>query len=315
MTGWTTADIPAQTGRLAIVTGASGGIGYATARALLAAGAEVVLASHNEARGAAALARLREACPGAAVRFARLDLAAPDSVAGFAAGLLAAGRGVDLLVNNAAVMGLPRRLTGDGLELQFATNYLGHFALTALLLPLLRRGARPRVVSLSSLAAWRGAIGFDNLQGEHSYAPMRAYAASKLATLIFALELQRRSDAVGWGLTSIAAHPGVSNTNIITSGPAARGAARAIWRLAGPFASLLLQPAEQGALPVLYAATSPDARGGGYYGPAGPGELRGRPAPARIPQAARDEAVATRLWRESERLAGVAFATEAAAPA
>ena len=199
--GWTRVDIPSQSGRLAVVTGATGGLGYEAALALAAAGAEVVLAGRNDSKGASALARLRAAHPGATVRFERLDLASLASVAAFAETLLAAGRGIDLLINNAGVMAPPeRQVTADGFELQFATNYLGHFALTARLLPLLRRVAGARMVNVSSLAADLEAIDLDDLQSERCYVAFRTYGMTKLAMLMFALELQRRSDAAGWGI-------------------------------------------------------------------------------------------------------------------
>ena len=208
-----------------------------------------------------------------------------------------------MLINNAGVMVPPQRQeTADGFELQFGTNYLGHFALTAHLMPLLRKGKTPRVVNLSSVAARQGAIDFSDLQSTN-YIPMRAYSQSKLACLMFALELQRRSAASGWGVTSIAAHPGVSRTDLLHNAPGEGS-------LAGMVRSwlwFLFQPAAQGALPTLYAATAPEAKGGGYYGPHALGETRGHPAPAKLPAAATDIAVAQRLWDESERLAGVSF--------
>jgi NAD(P)-dependent dehydrogenase (short-subunit alcohol dehydrogenase family) len=220
----------------------------------------------------------------------------------------AAGRGIELLVNNGAVMAPPRRQeSADGFELQFATNYLGHFALTARLLPLLRRGAQARVVSLGSVAARRGTIAFDDLQALRSYVPWGAYAATKLAMLLFALELQRRSDAAGWGVTSIAAHPGFARTDIVTNGPGQDRRLRALWRLAEPLSHLFSHPAADGALPVLFAATSPDARGGGYYGPSRLLELKGPPGPARLPPQATDPQAAFHLWEVSEQLSGVAF--------
>ena len=219
--GWTTADIPSQSGRLAVVTGATGGLGYETALALAAAGAEVVLAGRNDSKGANALARIRAAHPGATVRFERLDLASLASVAAFAETMLAAGRGIDLLVNNAGVMAPPeRQLTVDGFELQFATNYLGHFALTARLLPLLRRVPGARVVNVSSLAANLDSIDLTDLQSQRSYVPFRTYGMTKLAMLMFALEFQRRSEAAGWGIDGMAAHPGYARTDIISNGPA-----------------------------------------------------------------------------------------------
>ncbi|OYX07306.1 MAG: short chain dehydrogenase [Sphingomonadales bacterium 32-68-7] len=196
-----------------------------------------------------------------------------------------------------------RRETADGFELQLGTNHLGHFALTAQVLPLLRSGRDARVVSLSSVAARQGAIAFDDLNAQASYNPMRVYSQSKLACLMFALELQRRSQASGWGVTSIAAHPGVARTDLLHNAPGRRsvmGVTRSLlW--------FLFQPAAQGALPTLFAATSPDAEPGGYYGPDRLSETRGYPAPARIPPRALDTAAAARLWDMSETLAGVRF--------
>jgi NAD(P)-dependent dehydrogenase (short-subunit alcohol dehydrogenase family) len=210
-----------------------------------------------------------------------------------------------MLINNAGVMTPPRRMeTSDGFELQFGTNYLGHFALTAQLLPLLRAADQPRVVSLSSIAARDGAIDFNNLQSQHSYTPMAAYGQSKLACLMFALELQRRSSAAGWGIHSIAAHPGISRTDLLPNGAGARSIPGRLRR----YLWFLFQPAAQGALPTLFAATSPQARGGAYYGPDKLSETRGYPTVAKVPPKALDADTATRLWIESERLTGVAFA-------
>jgi NAD(P)-dependent dehydrogenase (short-subunit alcohol dehydrogenase family) len=307
--GWTAIDIPSQSGRLAIVTGSTGGLGYETALALAAKGAEVVLASRNESKGAYALARLRAAHPGATARFERLDLASLSSVAAFAETMLAAGRGIDLLVNNAGVMAPPeRQVTADGFEMQFATNYLGHFALTAQLLPLLRRGRAARVVNVSSLAAHRGAIDLVDLQSERKYAPFKVYAMTKLAMLVWALEFQRRSEASGWGVEGMAAHPGIARTDIMTNGPAAAGLPAALWRLAKPFMLPFDATAAEGALPILFAATSPDARGGQYYGPSRSFEIKGPPAAAKAPAQALDLSIAAGLWEASEQLAGVSFA-------
>ena len=197
-----------------------------------------------------------------------------------------------------------RQTTADGFELQFGTNYLGHFALIAQLLPLLRRGTAPRVINLSSIAARQGTINFDDLQAEQHYQPMPTYAQSKLASLLFAFELQRRSAAAGWGISSIAAHPGISRTDLLTNAPGRQSmsglARRWLW--------FLFQPAAQGALPTLYAATSAQAAPGAYYGPNMLMETRGYPAPASIPAQARDTAVAARLWDVSEQLTGACFA-------
>ncbi|KMO27591.1 SDR family oxidoreductase [Methylobacterium aquaticum] len=303
MSGWTLADLPPQAGRIAVVTG-TGGLGFEDALALAGAGAEVIVAGRNPDKGAAALARIRQAVPGAMVAFEHLDLASLTSVAAFAERMAGSHDRIDLLINNAAVMTPPtRQVSTDGYELQFATNHLGHVALTARLLPLLRRSRAPRVVSLSSIAARDGRIAFDDLQAERAYQPMAAYGQSKLACLMFALELQRRSDAGGWGLASLAAHPGIARTDLLPNGAGPRSMAG----LARTYLWFLFQPANRAALPTLYAATAPHAAGGAYYGPVRLSETRGAPGPARIPVQARDEAAAARLWDVSERLAGVSF--------
>lgn len=305
--GWTTVDMPSQSGRLAVVTGATGGLGYETARALAAAGAEVVLASRNQTKGFHALTHLRAAQPGALVRFERLDLASLASVAAFAENMLAAGRGIDLLVNNAAIMAPPdRHVSADGYELQFATNYLGHFALTARLLPLLRQQPA-RIVNVASLAANLTSIDLSDLQSEHAYVPFRTYGMSKLAMLMFAMELQRRSDAAGWGITATAAHPGFAGTDIISNGPASCGVRAALWRIAKPVLLPLSPAPGSAALPILLAATAPNARGV-YFGRTGLRELYGPPGIAQLPPRARDPALAANLWETSERLTGVSFA-------
>lgn len=303
MAKWTAASIPPQTGRTAIVTG-TGGLGFEDALALARAGAEVILAGRNATKGAEAVERIRAAVPGARVGFEQLDLASLASVAGFAEKQRATRERIDLLVNNAGVMTPPQRqVTSDGFELQFGTNHLGHFALTAQLLPLLRAGERPRVVSLGSVAARKGAIDFDDLGAERGYDPMRVYAQSKIACLMFALELQRRSAAAGWGVASIAAHPGISRTDLLLNAPGRRSAQG----LARTYLWFLFQPTAQGALPTLYAATAPEAQPGAYYGPDRLGETRGHPATAKIPPFAQDAAAAARLWEVSEEMTGLRF--------
>lgn len=271
---------------------------------LARAGADVIIAGRNRQKGDAAVAKVRAHVELASVRFESLDLASLASVADFASRLGSQRDSLDLLINNAAVMVPPtRQETADGFELQLGTNYLGHFALTAGLMPLLRRSSRARVVSLSSVAARNGTIRFDDLQERENYIAMRAYGQSKLACLMFALELQRRSDANGWGLQSIAAHPGIARTDLLHNAPG-RGS------LVGRIRSVLwflFQPAAQGALPTLYAATAEEARGGAYYGPHKWRETRGYPASAALPPQAEDLDVAERLWRVSEELTGVAF--------
>jgi NAD(P)-dependent dehydrogenase (short-subunit alcohol dehydrogenase family) len=306
MAKWTQADLPSQQGRTAIVTG-TGGLGYEDALALAKAGASVILAGRNAAKGEAAIGNIRAAAPSASVRFERLDLASLASVAEFASRIAAQHATVDLLINNAGVMVPPRRtLTADGFELQLGTNHLGHFALTAHLLPLLGHGAR--VVSLSSVAARAGAIDFDDLNSDRAYKPMAAYSQSKLACLMFALELQRRSDAQGWAVVSIASHPGVARTELLHNGPG-RWSAHGLARTMLPF---LFQPVERGALPTLFAATAPEAVGGAYYGPDGIAEVRGYPTLVTVPAQALDQAVAARLWQVSEELTGVTFPADRA---
>ena len=294
-------------GRTAIVTGATGGLGYEVARGLLRLGASVVLAGRDPIKGQHALVRLSNERSAAPPRFQHLDLASLDSVRAFAD----ATGACDILVNNAGLMGTPsRRRTTDGFELQLGTNYLGHFALTGLLLPALTRASGGgRVVSVSSLAHRRAAIGFDDLQSERAYGAMRAYGQSKLAMLVFAIELQRRASAEGWKLTSVAAHPGWAVTDIIRNegGSALRRRALAAGRVVF---NAVAQSASEGARPILVAAASPSAAGGSYWGPAGRGEIKGAPAPSRIMPQASDPATGRRLWEVSERLTGVGFGAE-----
>jgi NAD(P)-dependent dehydrogenase (short-subunit alcohol dehydrogenase family) len=304
--GWTTEDIPSQSGRLAVVTG-TGGLGYETALALAAAGATVVLAGRNERKGQDSVSRIRSLQPEAAISFEQLDLASLTDVAEFGRRFASAHASLDLLINNAGVMTPPtRQTTSDGFEVQFGTNHLGHFALTAHLLPLLKRGSRPRVVNVSSLMHRFGRMRFDDLQWEKSYAPSAAYGQSKLANLLFTFELQRRSDAAGWGLIVNAAHPGYARTELIANGPGRDS-------LQARIGSVILEPwasqtAADGALPNLFAATAPEATGGGYYGPANIFELKGPPKPAKISRDAQDRQSAAKLWQVSERLTGVTFA-------
>jgi NAD(P)-dependent dehydrogenase (short-subunit alcohol dehydrogenase family) len=295
----TQAGITSQSGKTAVVTGATGGLGYETALALARAGADVILTGRDDRKGQSAIEKISGEVPNPKVSYQHLDLASLASVADFAQ-RLHIRQSLDLLINNAGVMALPRRqTTADGFEMQFGTNHLGHFALTARLLPLLRRSSAPRIVSISSLAHRTGFIDFGDLQGERVYSPWKAYGQSKLACLIFAIELQRRSDAAGWNLISNAAHPGFSRTSLFARGPGG------LLSLATDFAAPLFgQSAADGAQPILFAATNPNAKPGAYYGPAGLGELRGGPAPALIMPQARDAATAARLWDVSGKLTG-----------
>uniref|UniRef100_UPI0025E73A15 SDR family oxidoreductase n=1 Tax=uncultured Brevundimonas sp. TaxID=213418 RepID=UPI0025E73A15 len=307
---WTTNDIPDLSGRLAIVTGATGGLGLETALVLAGKGAEVVLAARNPDKGAEAERVIRCRHPNATVRFDLLDLASLAFVQAFAERHLATGRPIDILIDNAGVMALPKRQTTvDGFEMQFGTNYLSHFALVGRLLPLLtaahsnRGGAR--VVQLSSVAHRSGHIRLDDLNYQTHYSPWPVYQQSKLAMLMFALELQHRSEAHGWGLTSVAAHPGFARTDLIANGHAGKPGLFA--RGARLLESVLSHSAADGALPILMAATLPDPMPGGYYGPTGFQEMKGPPGVAVIKRQARDVDVARRLWSESERLTGVTY--------
>ena len=297
---WTVADIPSQAGRRALVTGASAGLGLEMARALAGAGAAVVLAVRNAEKGARAVETIRRAHPSADLSLRLIDTASLASVRAFAEGW-DAGAPIDRLVLNAGIAAVPgREESVDGFERQLATNYLGHFALTGLLLPVLSPSAR--VVAVASLAHRSGAIRFDDPHWRDGYAAQPAYRQSKLALLMFALELDRRLKAAGSGIAALAAHPGLAITEVFRRGDRAgafqQGAGRVIFSLIG-------QSAAQGALPSLYAATAPDASGGGYYGPDGFREVRGYPKPAAIAAHALDRAAAGRLWTLSETLTGV----------
>jgi NAD(P)-dependent dehydrogenase (short-subunit alcohol dehydrogenase family) len=299
---WTADRIPAQGGRTAIVTGANSGLGLATARQLARKGAHVVMACRNLEKGEAA----RREVPGAELE--QLDLASLDSVGSFAERFRSSHEGLDLLINNAGVMAPPRQRTADGFELQFGTNHLGHFALTGRLIGAMEGREDARVVTLSSQAHRTGRIAFDNLGGDHHYFRWRAYGQSKLANLLFALELERRLSAAGSTIKSMAAHPGYAATNLQSA------AAPLVDRLVMKVSNLVIaQSDEMGALPVLFAATEPGLPGGTYAGPDGIGEQRGHPHVVSPSGAARDEATAKRLWEVSEELTGVRY--ELSAPA
>jgi NAD(P)-dependent dehydrogenase (short-subunit alcohol dehydrogenase family) len=296
----------ASTGPVAVVTGASSGLGLYTAIGLARGGAYVVLACRDAGRGAAALAEVLAAVPGAAVSVGSLDLADLASVRAFAdswAGPL------DLLVNNAGVMATPPRLTADGFELQLGTNHLGHFALTGLLLPWLADRDGARVVTVSSLAHRSGVINFADLQSTRSYRRWPAYAQSKLANLLFTRELNHR--LVGRAAIAVAAHPGLASTNLQVTGPLGSGRPESRRRVSAAVVHagtrLVSQSAEHGAWPTLYAATRPDVRGGEYFGPSRLFETRGRPTRVQPSRNALDHATAARLWAVSEELTGVRY--------
>ena len=306
---WTARDIPDQSGRTVLVTGANSGLGLVTARELARHGASVLMACRNLDKAAVAEREVRAAAPGAQVRVVSLDLGDLDSVRALARTLADELDGLDVLVNNAGLMAPPRAETAQGFESQLGTNHLGHFALTALLFPLVDNRSG-RVVSVSSGAHHIGSIDFENLQRERRYFRWTAYGQSKLANLLFALELDRRLRAAGSEVISAAAHPGYAATNLQHAAPPL------IDRLAMTIPNLVFaQSAEMGALPQLYAATMPDVQGGMYIGPDGFAEQRGHPQPVAPSKAARDPETARRLWEVSERLTGVEFPVGAQAPA
>lgn len=305
MTGWTADQIPDQHGRVAVVTGATSGLGLVTATELARHGAHVVLAVRNTAAGADAAGRM-----GGEVEVRDLDLASLASVRGFAARLRADHPVVDVLVNNAGVVLLgPRRTSEDGFELQLATNMLGHFALTGLLLDRLAAAPAARVVSLSSITHKGAHLDFDDLQLERGFRASPAYGRSKLATTVFGLELDRRLRAAGSPVLSVLAHPGLTRTNLT---PRAWEHRPRVGRLMASAGLLVTQPVEHGARPQLRAATDPDVRGGQFFGPSGLGETRGRVGEARLSREATDPAVGRRLWAAAEELTGVHFLSERA---
>ncbi|MDH4571419.1 oxidoreductase [Salinicola acroporae] len=298
---------------LAIVTGATAGLGLETAKGLAANGYRVIVAGRNADKGKLACHAVRAHQPGAEVRFELLDLDSLASVRQFAARLRERETGLHRLVNNAGIMALPKReRTEDGFERQFGVNYLGHFLLTSLLLPLLVAAssgdlAPARVVQLSSLAHRGGKIAFDDLNGERDYDPWRAYRQSKLAMLLFAQALQRQSDRHGWRLLSVAAHPGLSRTALFDAGVKSRALIGQAFKLVMP---LISQSADQGARPTLHAALADDVGPGDYFGPDGFSETRGAPKRAHRSTAARDRAVEDRLWTVSCELTGAAWSSD-----
>ncbi|UUN29956.1 SDR family NAD(P)-dependent oxidoreductase [Streptomyces sp. FIT100] len=301
-TKWAAIDIPDQTGRTAVITGANTGLGFETAAALAERGAHVVLAVRNLDKGKDAADRITARAPGAAVTLQRLDLSSLDSVRTAAAELRTTHERIDLLINNAGVMWTPKSTTADGFELQLGTNHLGHFALTGLLLDRILPVPGSRIVTVSSGAHRFGAsIHFDDLQSERRYSRTGAYGQSKLANLLFAYELQRRLAGKGTTL-SVAAHPGGSNTEL------ARNASPLVQTLFDRLlVPLMTQDAAHGALPSLRAATDPRVTGGQYYGPDGMGEMRGHPKVVKSNAKSHDTAVQRRLWAVSEELTGVVY--------
>ncbi len=307
MKHWTADQITDQSGRTFIVTGANSGLGFETARQLARHRGKVILTTRNEAKGRDAIARLRASQPDAAVEFRVLDLADLDSVRAFAAVIVRDRVAVDVLINNAGVMAPPRRLSPQGFESQFATNHLGHFALTGLLFDTISRGRDARVVTVTSNAHRGGWIHFDDLNGEKSYAPWAFYQQSKLANVLFGLELDRRLRAAGLPVKSVLAHPGYSATNLQLSGPT--GVMRE-FMLVGNL--LFAQSAAMGALDQTYAAVAPAAESGKLYGPDGFRQMRGYPTEVEPVESAKNEETARRLWDVSEELTGVRWKLKSA---
>lgn len=302
---WNASDIPDLTGRRAIVTGANSGLGLETTRALAAHGAEVTMAVRDTGKGEAAAESIRQSTPGATIEVRRLDLASLASIDEFSwLWREAHPDGLDLLINNAGVMAIPRRETADGFEMQLGTNHLGHFALTGRLLDALRAGSR--VVTVSSGAHRMGKMNFDDLMGEQNYRTWGAYGQSKLANLLFMRELARRLSAAHRDTISVAAHPGYASTHLQAVGPEMRGRS---WeaRLMGLANKIVAQSAEMGALPTLYVATDPDIANGSYAGPSGLGETRGHPKLVGMSSAAKNDDDAARLWSVSEEITGVHY--------
>lgn len=293
---WTANDIPDQTGRVAIVTGANSGIGYETAKALAQKGATVILACRSLVKGETAVSQIRQETPTAKLDLMQLDLSDLSSVRQFVQDFKGQYKRLDLLINNAGVMIPPFTKTKDGFELQFGTNHLGHFALAGQLLDLIINTPNARVVNVSSMAHKMGQIDFDNLNAEKSYNRSGAYGQSKLANLLFTYELQRRFQAAGVDTIATAAHPGWTGTNL--------QAHSGFFSMLNPIFS---QKPEMGALPTLYAAISPQVEGGDYYGPRGWQEIRGYPKRVPSNKRSHDTAVAARLWDVSEELTGVTF--------
>ncbi|MEU9350412.1 SDR family oxidoreductase [Streptomyces griseoloalbus] len=302
--------VPDRSGKRAVVTGASDGIGLGLATRLAAAGAEVLLPVRNPRKGRAALTAIRQTAPHANVSLRELDLSSLGSVAALGKTLREEGKPIHILINNAGVMTPPgRQTTADGFELQFGTNHLGHFALVAHLLPLLRAG-RARVTSQVSVAANQGAINWDDLNWERSYDGMKAYSQSKIAFGLFGLELDRRSRASGWGITSNLSHPGVAPTNLLAARPeVGRDQDTMGVRLIRALSArgVLVGTVHTAQLPALYAATSPDARPGGFYGPRGLGHMGGPPGEQRLYSRLRGAEETQRIWQVSEELTKVSF--------
>jgi NAD(P)-dependent dehydrogenase (short-subunit alcohol dehydrogenase family) len=303
---WLLENIPTLKGKTAVVTGANSGLGLETTRMLASKGAHVVMAVRDMTKGNRAATALRNETEASRISVMLLDLADLGTIGRFADSFRGEHNRLDILLNNAGVMAIPQRHTVDGFEMQFGTNHLGHFALTGLLLPLLLRAPEGRIVSVSSGIHVIGKINFDDLQSARSYSDFRAYAQSKLANLLFTYELQRRLKASGCQARAIAAHPGYAATGLQAVGPqmSQSRVRSALMTLSNRW---MAQTAEMGSLPLVFAAASPGAEGGAYYGPGGFLGQRGLPKKAASSAASHDEALASRLWTVSEELTGVTY--------
>ncbi len=302
---WTAAAMPSLTGKTILVTGANSGIGYRSALEFARHGAHVLLGCRSAEKGKSALDRLMGEVGNAKAETAMLDMASLPSIRQFASAFLARNTPLDVLVNNAGVMALPKReTTVDGFERQFGTNHLGHFALTGLLLPALEAAPAARVVTVASLAHRNGKMDWENLQSERAYKPWDAYNNSKLANILFARELERRARQAGLRLVSVPVHPGVARTSIFENGPGTGSLKAKILQLLAP---ILTQDEAMGALPIEYAATAPNVQGGEYLGPGGMGEFKGYPKVVQPRPQALDPQAADRLWTQSEELTGVRY--------
>ncbi|WP_053366629.1 oxidoreductase [Bacillus sp. FJAT-27245] len=300
--GWITEDISDVAGKRVVITGGNSGIGFEAARALAAKGAEVIFAVRNIARGEAAAAKIMSECPDASVNLMQLDLSDQASIRKFAGEFSGRFSSLDILINNAGIMMPPLSKTRDGFEAQFGSNHLGHFALTGLLLDLLKNTPGSRVVTISSLAAHKARIDFDNLDGSRGYKRYKFYGQSKLANMMFGKELQIRLERSGLDVKSIVCHPGVTHTNL-----ASRNSGREMNSLFRMISRAITQPTAMGALPTLYAATEPSLQGGEYIGPEGKKKRKGYPRKDPVIERIYDAETAARLWSLSEELTGVVY--------
>jgi len=303
---WTVEDIPDQRGKVVLITGANSGIGFETALALAGKGAQVVLAVRNLEKGQAAADRILNRFPPSNLEIMLLDLASLESIRQFAESFLQKHPALDLLINNAGVMAIPFRQTLDGYEQQFGVNHLGHFALTGRLLSAILAAPEARVVTVSSHIHILGGINFNDLNSSKSYGPWRAYLQSKMANLLFAFHLQRWLDARHAKAISVGCHPGYAATNLQETGPRLAGSrwTGALMRFGN---KMFAQGAAMGALPVLYAATAADVRGGDYFGPQGLTHMSGYPGKTQASRRSREPGIAQRLWEASEKLTGVRY--------